>query len=134
MKLLKRPFVLNAWKHPDGAAFYRAHVADLLPAAWKLLVEHFPKLTDKMLAAVPKRYRMEGTGFTKATVAWNNPVSARVWRSSLARVPEPALPLTALMRHATQTPMHYDDNKCVVQCRSWALWLMPHCVSPSPCR
>jgi len=81
MKKLKKPYKLNAWEHKDGKAFYDTHVADLLPAAWRVMVERYPTLCDQMLAAVPKRYQMEGTGFTKVTVAWNNP-----------------------------TPLHYDDQ------------------------
>ena len=64
-RIALQPFKLNAWEHPDGKAFYEDHLADVLPAAWKLLVEHYPKMTDAMLRAVPRRYRLEGTGFTK---------------------------------------------------------------------
>ena len=74
-------FKLNAWEHEKGAAFYNKHLRNLLPHAWRVLVERYPVLTDKMLAALPRRYRLEGTGFSKCTVALNNP-----------------------------TPLHYDDQ------------------------
>ena len=75
-KKKNEPYKLEAWLHKDGKAFYEHHMKQLLPAAWALLVKHYPKMADKMLAAVPSRYRLENTGFTKVTVAYNNPVSA----------------------------------------------------------
>jgi hypothetical protein len=75
------PFRLSAWEHPKGKAFYEEHLEPLLPAAWKALVERFPRMAERMLAAVPERHRLCGTGFTKVTIAINNP-----------------------------TPLHFDDN------------------------
>ena len=48
---------------------------------WDALVAKFPGTCKAMLDAVPPTYRLEGTGFTKVTIAINNP-----------------------------TPLHFDDN------------------------
>ena len=71
-----KPFKLAAWRNPKGQAFYERHISDILVAGWKLMVEYFPKICNEMLAAVPEQFRLGGTGFTKVTVACNNPVSA----------------------------------------------------------
>ena len=45
----------------------------LLLQAWRLLFERYPKAAAQMLAAVPEEYRLNSTGFTKVTVAIDNP-------------------------------------------------------------
>ena len=50
------PYRLSAWDHVDGRHFYEWHLKSLLPAAWATLVELYPKLADKMLRSVPKRW------------------------------------------------------------------------------
>jgi hypothetical protein len=70
---LGEAFRLTAWESREGARFYDEHVAPLLPAAWQALVSRYPRMCDQMLAAVPERYRLNGTAFTKVTLAINNP-------------------------------------------------------------
>ena len=79
-KAANRPYKLNAWVHKDGKAFYDEYIDDLLRAAWELVEKHYPEMAKKMLAALPAAYRLAGTGFSKATVAWNNPVRSRARR------------------------------------------------------
>jgi hypothetical protein len=38
-----------------------------------MVVKRFGKVADAMLNAVPPEYRLEDTGFTKVTLAMNNP-------------------------------------------------------------
>ena len=78
-KMSGKPFKLNTMDITKAVGkiakpFYDKHIAKLLTEAWKLLVEHYPKMTERMLSAVPRCYSLEGTGFTKVTVAHNSPV------------------------------------------------------------
>ena len=72
-----KPFKLAAWEHPVGRDFYDTYVVEMLEAAWELMAAHYPKACAAMLEAVPPQYRLGKTGFTKATLAWNNPVCSR---------------------------------------------------------
>ena len=114
-------FKLNAWEHKGGRAFYKKHMSDLLPAAWKVMVERYPKMCDAMLKALPPEYRLQGTGFSKVTIAINNPVRARTLPAQLTqdmhtsthmcdalRTPQHSRRLTR--RGFVQTPLHFDDN------------------------
>lgn len=45
----------------------------LIKLMWEAVVEHYPLVAEEMLRAVPEKYRVEGTGFTKVTMALKNP-------------------------------------------------------------
>ena len=53
----------------------------LLPIAWQVVVERFPKVADKMLANVGKYALRDGagqrTGFSKLSMGYDNPVRPR---------------------------------------------------------
>ena len=66
-------FKLSAWQSDEGSAFYKTHVASFLSLAWRHVQVRYPRASAEMLAAVPAEYRLEGTGFTKVTLAVNNP-------------------------------------------------------------
>ena len=68
-----KPYPLHAWTCGVGSAFYEASILPWLKDAWRALEEHFPETCKEMLDAVPPEYRLEGTAFTKVTVALNNP-------------------------------------------------------------
>ena len=80
-RALRRPFRLSAWESTAGSIFFDAHVRLFLRVAWSEAWHQFPSACSAMLAATPEAYRLEGTGFTKVTLAINNP-----------------------------TPLHFDDN------------------------
>ena len=72
----KLAFRLAAWDDKDGRRFYDDFLAGpegLIRKSWKELMRENPNKAKEMLAQVPDRYRLEGTGFTKITVALNNP-------------------------------------------------------------
>ena len=61
--------------------FYEKFMAAMIRLAWKETQSALPDELVAILSGVPKKFHLENAGFTKLTIAMNNP-----------------------------TPLHYDDN------------------------
>ena len=94
-------------------------VADLLTAAWKVMVERYPKMCDAMLKAVPQEYRLSDTGFTKVTVSINNPVrhtspvsneSTPMRHTHISDAPMPPMPGARKSDKLTLQPAHESHS------------------------
>jgi hypothetical protein len=75
----KIPYLLKSMT--TAKEFYHKFMANMITLAWKETCCAFPVESAAMLSAVPAQFRLENTGFTKLTIAVNNP-----------------------------TPLHYDNN------------------------
>jgi len=69
------PFRLKAWDSAEGGAFYNSFIVPMLDGIWDAVVATHPTMAAAMLRAVPADYRLGNTGFTKVTVARNNPTT-----------------------------------------------------------
>eukprot|EP00965_Chrysotila_dentata_P129417 4277999-Pleurochrysis_carterae.AAC.1 len=67
-----RAYKLRAWTSLEGRAFFHHHVEPLLTRLWSILRVEYPDESLEMHAPEAD-YRLVGTGFTKVTVALNNP-------------------------------------------------------------
>ena len=66
-------------------AFYEKYVKPQVKAAWADVEAKDPASAKLMLADLPQKYRLEGTGFSKVTVALNNPTRQAESRGDAAR-------------------------------------------------
>eukprot|EP00965_Chrysotila_dentata_P164070 5417030-Pleurochrysis_carterae.AAC.1 len=66
--------MLRALRDPRGRVFFNDFLVRVLRRMWRRLNELFPESARmEMLAASHRKTKLAGTGFTKVTVALNNP-------------------------------------------------------------
>ena len=80
------PYRVNAWRddRPEGeqhgVPFYKTYMVPLLHLVWGVATDYFPRACGEMLTRIRRESRgqffgLEGTGFTKITLAINNPTN-----------------------------------------------------------
>lgn len=66
-------YKVTAWTCAAGRNFYNMYLRPLVRKAWAACMDEDEAVCRATLAAVPPKYRLEGTGFSKVTIATDNP-------------------------------------------------------------